>query len=452
MRILYITNGYKPHRWAGTETYTAGIAEEIAGRGHTVDILCAGDWEKGGKFWNGVSEDIQNRILVRRVNLNWTKSPDPFGYLYDNPVVAHYLDRLLREETYDLVHVTSCETLSASVFQVVKSAGLPLVFSITDFWMLCPRINLLHGNGSNCTGQTQPEECLDCLLMESRWYPKARKIIPEKILFHGLGLMSKHPFLTRRRGLRGMVGNVADRKSMLMHALTLPNYRVTASSFVRDVFLSNGVNVPISVQSYGHDLSWLKSYRGKSESNVLRFGYIGQLINSKGVHLVLQALAHLAQGYRDKISIVIYGNINHTPSYGQQLREMAAGYANVTFGGTYPHSDSAHVFSAIDVLLVPSLWFDFPLIIYEAFATHTPVIATNLGGMAEAVMIDKNGLLFERGDPADLARQMQRLLDEPELLNRLRQGIPKVRTVKEEMDALEQKYDELVQVGTLNID
>lgn len=448
MKILYITNGYKPQRWAGTETYTAGIADEVASRGHIVEILCSGVWDQGEKYWMGVSEDTQNGIRVRRINLNWTKSPDPFRYLYDNPVVGQYLAGMLRDEKFDLVHVTSCETLSASVLHVIKDAGLPLILSITDFWMLCPRINLLRADGSTCSGRTTPHECLACMLMGSGLYRKGGEILPEGIIFPVVSWMSQYPFFTRVRGLRGMAGNMAQRKSVLRHALTLPDYRVTASNFVRDVFVSNSVDVPIAVQPYGHDLAWLNSYAGKTESNLLRLGYVGQIIQSKGVHLILQALTHLPKDMLEKLSLVIYGNLNQDPSYGQQIRELASGLPHVKFGGTYAHADSALVFSEIDILLVPSLWFDFPLIIYEAFATQTPVIASDLGGMAEAVSNNRNGLLFEPGDTADLSRQILRLMDEPELLDRLRQGCPRVRTVKDEVDLLEQKYLQLVQSRT----
>lgn len=444
MNILYLTNGYKPFRWAGTETYTAGIAEELAKRGHKVEVICVGEWENGDRYWNGVTEDIQNEVRVRRINLNWEKSPDPFRYLYDNPEVAQYLKTVLAQEKFDLVHVTSCETLSASVFQVVKNAGLPLAFSLTDFWMICPRINLLHSNGSNCSGITSPDECIACMLMNSGLYHNAREFLPEKVLLPVLSHFSRYPFVTRRRGLRGWTGNMAERKQMLKHALTLPDCRITASDFVRDVFVSNGVTVPINVEPYGHDLGWLNSYTGKSKSNLLRLGYIGQIIGSKGVHLILQALAYLPKEYLERLSVVIYGNMDHIPAYGEKIKHLASGLPNIRFGGTYQHAESAQVYSEIDVLLVPSVWFDFPLIIYEAFASQTPVIATNLGGMAESVSHGKNGLLFERGNAEDLASQIRYFLDEPGLLEQLRGGIPKVRTVQDEVDTLENKYLELI--------
>jgi len=444
MKILYLTNGYKPYRWAGTETYTAGIAEEVACRNHVVEVICVGQWDQGENYWNGVTEDFQNGIRVRRINLNWTKSPDPFRYLYHNPIVARYLEKLLREENFDLVHVTSCETLSASIFQTVKNASLPLFFSLTDFWMLCPRINLLHGNGANCNGRTTPDECLACMLMDSNFYHNAGEILPERILLPIFSHLSRYSFFTSKRGLRGWAGDMEERKRLLKHSLTLPDHRITASKFVRDVFIANHVDAPIDVQSYGHDLSWLSSYSGKSKSSLLRLGYIGQVIASKGVHLILQALAYLPQSCLEQISLTIYGNLNHTPSYSKQIRDLASSLPNIIFGGTYQHSESARIYSEIDILLVPSLWFDFPLIIYEAFATQTPVIATNLGGMAEAVSPDINGLLFERGNAGDLALQIRRFLDEPDLLERLRQGISPVRTIQDEVDVLESKYLELI--------
>jgi glycosyltransferase involved in cell wall biosynthesis len=288
---------------------------------------------------------------------------------------------------------------------------------------------------------------LDCLLYGNGVYRAAKKLLPKEMILPIVEKVSKIPQFTRMRGLRGMAGNMEERKSTLKHALTLPDVRITASNFVRDIFTSNGVDSPIIVNPYGHDLSWLKEYRGKSKSNVIRLGYVGQIIMAKGVHLILQAMSYLTQTFTDKLSLVIYGNLEHTPAYGQQIRDLAANLPNVTFGGTYPHSESARVFSEIDVLLVPSIWYDFPLIIYEAYATQTPVIATNLGGMAETVSNQVSGLLFERGDVFDLARQIRRLVEEPELLQELKAGIPKVKTAREEIDDLEKMYLELVRAG-----
>ncbi len=444
MKILYITNGYKPHRWAGTETYTAALAEEMAKKGNVVEVLCAGNWDQGDKYWMGVTQDVQNGISVRRLNFNWAKSPDPFRYLYDNPVVAEYLKNLLREIKPDLVHVTSCEILSASVLKVVKEAGLPLILTLTDFWFLCPRINLLHPDGHNCTGQTTPAECLDCKMRDNRAYRLAKNIVPKALLYPVMESVSNNPELTRVRGLRGLAGNMAERKFVLKHALTLPDFVVTASNFVREVYQSNETEVLINVKPYGNDLSWLESYSGKSESNVIRFGFTGQIFRAKGVHVLLEAMKEMPATMMDKFSLIIYGNMAMDPVYGRRIQDLASGFPNVSVGGSYPHSESARTFTDMDVLIVPSIWYDFPLVIQEAFATQTPVIAANLGGMAEAVKHEKSGLLFERGNAKDLAKQMQRLINEPELLKQLRRGTPEVRTVQDHAVKFEMIYKQVM--------
>ena len=81
------------------------------------------------------------------------------------------------------------------------------------------------------------------------------------------------------------------------------------------------------------------------------------------------------------------------------------------------------VFDRVDAIVVPSVWVEnSPLVIHEALAAGVPVISADVGGMAEYVRHEVNGLLFTHRDPAALAKQMQRLVDEPEFARRLGSG------------------------------
>jgi glycosyltransferase involved in cell wall biosynthesis len=84
------------------------------------------------------------------------------------------------------------------------------------------------------------------------------------------------------------------------------------------------------------------------------------------------------------------------------------------------------VFSNTDVIVVPSVWVEnSPLVIHEAQQAKVPVITACVGGMGEYVHHEVNGLTYQHRDTADLARQMQRLLDEPGLADQLGQrGYP----------------------------
>ena len=71
--------------------------------------------------------------------------------------------------------------------------------------------------------------------------------------------------------------------------------------------------------------------------------------------------------------------------------------------GEFKHSRIAEIFSEIDVLVVPSVWYEnSPLVIQEAFLAGTPVIASDIGGIPELVKDKENGLLFKANDDNDL--------------------------------------------------
>jgi glycosyltransferase involved in cell wall biosynthesis len=127
------------------------------------------------------------------------------------------------------------------------------------------------------------------------------------------------------------------------------------------------------------------------------------------------------------------------------LNSLIEGAKTINLRGCYQHEHLGQVFSEIDVLVVPSLWHEnHPLVIQEAFASKTPVIAANVGGISDAVKDEINGLLFERLDAKDLARQLRRLVDEPDLLTKLRAGIPGVRNISDEISELEEMYSDVI--------
>jgi glycosyltransferase involved in cell wall biosynthesis len=113
--------------------------------------------------------------------------------------------------------------------------------------------------------------------------------------------------------------------------------------------------------------------------------------------------------------------------------------------GSFSHEQLDEVLSEIDVLIVPSLWHENnPRVIQEAFAAQTPVVASNVGGMSEFVEHEVNGLLFERNNEIDLAKQLSRIINEPDLLPRLQEGIKPVKTIETEVEELILFYKELI--------
>lgn len=445
MRMLLVANFFPPTHTAGTENYTYGIARGLIRAGHEVQVLCAGCWEVGQGYWNGYRDETYNGVSVRRLQLNWMKAHDPNRYLYDNPVVAAYLRDYLNQIQPDMVHIISCYTLSASVIRTARERGLPVVVTLTDYWFVCPRLTLLRSDSELCDGRTTVWECLRCMLWDAKIYCVPTRMLPQSIVACLLSWMSRHPRLTRWRGLRGMAMDMGHRKRFLRETLVLADEVIVPSSSLKDIFLQNDFRIPMRVLPYGHDLSWLQSYAGKKPSERIRIGYMGQIIPIKGVHLLTQAFKEaVVAGANATLSI--FGDLDRSPSYAQQLRRMVSDHANVRFEGAFARESLSDVLAQIDVLVVPSLWYENnPLVIQEAFATKTPVIAAKLGGMSEFVEHETNGLLFERGNVNDLARQLRRAIIQPGLLERLRDGIPPVKTIDQEMAELTRIYSDVIE-------
>ncbi len=95
--------------------------------------------------------------------------------------------------------------------------------------------------------------------------------------------------------------------------------------------------------------------------------------------------------------------------------------------------------------MVPSIWYEnTPLVIYSAQAAGCPVIASNLGGMAEVVQHENNGLLFEAGDASDLAAKLKLLIDAPDVLGRLADNAKNPKSVTEYATELAEIYDSVI--------
>jgi len=444
MRILLVTHFLQPEAVGGTEVLTLGLARGLQAAGHEVQVLCGADWTTAPGYRPTVSDESIAGIPVRRLHLNWTKAPDVFRYLFDNPEVERYLESYLQEFVPDVMHVTSCYSLSGSVLTVPRRRQVPCVLTATDFWFLCSRNTLLHDDGALCSGPEAPWKCARCNLSGAKIYRWPRRLLPESVVEAALLRLGKIPWVTNRRGLRGMHGDWQARGRFLNEALAGVDAIVTASHFLKALFVRYGVpEERLRFSPYGLDTRWARNHSEKSTSDRLRLGFIGQLVPMKGPDLLIRAFRSLPQGL--PVELRIYGDLRKAPEYGESLRAAAAGDDRIAFAGVFDHARMGEVLSSLDVLVVPSIWYDFPLVIPSAFATNTPVVATDLPGMNEQVTDEVNGLLFRRYDWQALARQLRRLVDDPGLLARLRGGVAPVKTTEDMAQEYEAVYAEIRQ-------
>jgi glycosyltransferase involved in cell wall biosynthesis len=164
-----------------------------------------------------------------------------------------------------------------------------------------------------------------------------------------------------------------------------------------------------------------------------RFGFFGQMVDNKGVHVVLQAVELLrASGFCDFVVELNGDNLHYASEarrkeiegFLEREAKLPSHEQNVVMNGSYHVDQLATRMSRVDWCIVPSVWWEiFGLVISEAWMFKRPVIASNVGGMRERITDGADGLHFNVGDARSLAEVMRRASTEEGLWERLVAGI-----------------------------
>jgi glycosyltransferase involved in cell wall biosynthesis len=163
-----------------------------------------------------------------------------------------------------------------------------------------------------------------------------------------------------------------------------------------------------------------------------RFGFFGQLLDIKGIRVLLEAVTLLReQGFTDFVVELNGDNLRYASQETQDELEafLKAEESRVPRlvrnNGSYQVDQLAARMSRVDWSVVPSVWREaFALVISEAWMFGRPVICSNVGAMAERVTDEVDGLHFRMGDAAALAATMRRACSEPGLWERLSSALP----------------------------
>ena len=179
-------------------------------------------------------------------------------------------------------------------------------------------------------------------------------------------------------------------------------------------------------------------------SPVVRFGYVGTLVGFKGVHVLIDAFNQLRKRRPElRAELRIHGNLEWFPDYSRPLVEGAD--ERIEFLGAFDNLEAHLVYASMDVLVVPSIWWEnAPITIHEAIITGTPVITSDFGGMADFIKHGENGLLFRVGDAEDLSSKLEYLAEEPSRLAELRQPAVPMKTMASDAADMERRYERLL--------
>jgi len=441
LSILYVVHGFPPDTWAGTEVYTSNLAREMLRRGHKVAVF-ARTPGRGAEPDFSVREDRFEDLRVLRMTHRLQHAR--LRESYEEPRAEEAFRRVLLDERPDVVHFQHLIHTSTGLVREAKEHGAATLITCHDYWALCSRVQLIRPDGVRCE-RNMGSGCLLCVKETALGrIPLAKRLDAAGDLLVGAArtLANGSGDAWSRRAEEYL--DLRAREEVVPGAYAAADLRVSPSRFLRDRLLASGRFDPhdfvYSDNGMRTDHVRALAKRPDPEGRV-RFGFVGSLVWYKGGEVLLRAMRRLAG--RPAV-LHVHGDFRPDEDPHHAALAALAG-ENVRFLGRFDNERLSDVYAELDVLVVPSVWWEnSPITIHEAFLAHTPVVASDIGGMAEYVQHGQSGLCFCVGDDRDLARTLARFLDEPDLVARLSAEFPAVKTIEEDAADTEFRYRGLV--------
>jgi glycosyltransferase involved in cell wall biosynthesis len=428
LRVLHAIHDFLPRHQAGSEIYAAELCAELTRRGHHVTVLAASfdpSRRHGELVWR-----IYDGLPVVEIINNWSFTS--FEETYRATNLLKSLDHVLTATAPDVLHVHNLLNLSFELPALAKRRGARIVGTLHDHTLVCPSGGQrLHRADRYVCRVIDPQRCSRCF-SES---PFPSQMAFGRALERPGGSVVHRVAHTLRRRAPQLLARLA-RASRWTPATNAPSAaqierrlqaaRTTAAGFdllvapspsIAGEFQALGV-VParLHVSDYGFLPLPRADPRQIDDAAPLRIGYVGTLAWHKGVHVLIDAVRDLPPG---EVEVRIFGDLETFPDYSAEIQRSAR-HLPVQFMGRFERQDIAAIYAQFDVLAVPSLWLEnSPLVIHEAFMAGLPVVAARIGGIADLVQHDVNGLLYPAESSAALSEALAILSRDRGRLRRL---------------------------------
>ncbi len=440
---------------AGSEIYTYKLSKELVKK-HDVRLFFTEHRPDREQY--KMAEGIFNGLPFHESAFNHIYGS--FEETYLNQGMERNLETVLDTFRPDIVHIQHLMFHSLGYPALIKSRGIPVVYTLHDYWLTCPdmRGGIRFTEDRIVCSDLSDDRCAVCVEprlnpaadIEHRLYLINRYLIPSCISdcewFRRAG-RRVFELLRKQRASAETENNVLSeliyaRKKEVLKASESVDIFIAPSEFLRQEHIRQGFDESGIVHSdYGFDKKPFQDFQRKKSEN-LRFAFIGTPAPHKGLHILIEAFNSLDADINAELHI--YGDLGVFSDYGKEVRSLST-HEKTVFHGRFDNNSAGDVYRNIDVLVVPSMWFEnSPLTIHEAFMAGIPVITSDFGGMKELVKNGKNGFLFERGNVGNLKNIMARLTADHELIRGLDLETVPVKSIEEDARWTEELYGSLL--------
>jgi glycosyltransferase involved in cell wall biosynthesis len=417
LNVLHLCHNHPTLHPGGTEIFARDLFRSMKD-GESTDGLFIGcvnqthREQRPGTVFQGIGASSDEMLM-------WTGHFDNF-YLsqIDMHGVVPEFSELLRTLRPDVVHFHHILLMGVEMIFLVKRI-LPqakIVASLHDYYSICANDGLmLTTSDKRLCQKATPDACHRC-------FPH----------------LHQEQFVLRERHLK-------------THFALVDRF-ISPSEFLRQRYIDWGIDadrIEVVRNARPAIIADLPTSRPAQTRKRNTFAYMGNINPNKGVLVLLEATRLLAARRPHDFKVEIHGGTPfQTEDFKTAFRDaLAACAGHVAWHGAYAAADAPKLMQAADWMVMPSIWWEnAPLVIEEAYQQGRPVICSDIGGMAESVTHEVDGLTFRAGDAHALANAMERALTEPDLWDQLAANIAPRRTMAACVDDHLRLYRDLLTI------
>jgi glycosyltransferase involved in cell wall biosynthesis len=404
MKIVYLVHQFFPMHYTGTEKVVLNIASMMQKQGHSVKVITYSFYENSfydktiGDFF--LKEFSFKNISIIAIKHKSYKQNQDINFGYQDDSLSKVSRDIIASENPNIVHAVHLMRMKELILSTI-SLNIPYIITLTDFWLICPKVILVNSQGDLCSGPGFGKIC--------------RNSCAE---------INNHAITERLKISRQILESAK--------LITAPSKFV--ANIIRNEFPG------LAIKAIPHGLNYNMLIQKKEihyNKKIITFCYAGSINPHKGIHVILEAFSKIKQ---INYLLKIYGTGDD--NYLQQIKNKFR-CKKIKFLGVFNENEIGNVLSKVDVVIISSIWYEtYSLILHEAFACNIPVIASNVGVMAEKIIDNTNGFLFNIGDADHLQQVIEKIINNPEILNNIKKNIHKIYTptVEQESYVYEKLY------------
>lgn len=369
MRILVISNLYPPYYKSGYELGCRDIVESLKARGHKIKVLTS----KHGLQRERIDDDVHRRLEIDfNETLAWQQA------FLKEVVNQATFKKICEDFQPDIVLIFNLAHVSVTIGVLAQKLGLPTCYFISNNWYAIWEKDHWY--------QAWPQKMNGYKVL--RYLSRLFELIHPSRPLEYTHLVFTNPYL---KNIAEQVGKPIERSTVI---------------------------------PWGVDINRF-SYREANSRKPSRLLYAGQIRPHKSINTVIRALEILKHQYgHDAFSMTLSGDDRSCPNYVAYLRALADSCGiqkHIHFRGPTNQENMPDLYHAHDILIFPSVCEDaMSLSVLEAMSCGLAVVSTTMGDISETLNDERNALIFPKEKSEECARQIMRLLKDPEFFESIR--------------------------------